>query len=47
MVNNEKKEVQYKTEHQVKEVKICTTLYSINHCQKWKFFHKCNFFGLW
>jgi len=28
----------YKMEHQVKEVKISTTLYSINHCQKWKYF---------
>ena len=25
-------------EHQVKEVKISTTLYLINHCQKWKYF---------
>jgi len=35
-------------EHQVKEVKINTTLHSINHCQKWKFFqNSSNFFGLW
>jgi len=27
----------YKTEHQVKEVKISRTLYSIHHCQKRKF----------
>jgi len=38
----------YKTEHQVKEVKINTTLYSITHWQKWKFFqNSSNFFGLW
>jgi len=24
-------------EHQVKEVKISTTLYLTNHCQKWKY----------
>jgi len=35
-------------EHQVKEVKISTTLYSINHCQKWKYFqYSSNIFGLW
>jgi len=35
-------------EHQVKEVKISTTLYSINHCQKWKYFqNSSNFCGLW
>jgi len=44
MVNNEKK---YKTEHQVKEVKISTTVHSINHCQKWKFLQKSSSFGLW
>jgi len=34
-------------EHQVKEVEISTTLYSINHCQKWKYFqNSSNFFGL-
>ena len=27
----------YKTEHQVKEVKVSTILHSINHCQKWNF----------
>jgi len=31
MLNNETK---YKMEHQVKEVKISTTLLLINHCQK-------------
>jgi len=31
-------------EHQVKEVKISTTLYSINHCQKWKFFQNSSNF---
>ena len=36
----------YKMELQVKEVKISTTLYSINHCQKWKYFQNSNnFFG--
>jgi len=35
-------------EHQVKEVKISTTLYLINHCQNWKYFqNSSNFFGLW
>jgi len=34
-------------EHQVKEVKISTTLYLINHCQKWKDFQNSNFFDLW
>jgi len=29
MLNNEK----YKMEHQIKDVKISTTLYSINNCQ--------------
>jgi len=37
----------YKMEHQVKEVKISTTLYSINHCQKWKLSKTTvTFFGL-
>jgi len=35
-------------EHQVKKVKISTTVCSINHCQKWKCFqNSSNFFGLW
>jgi len=35
-------------EHQVKEVKIRTTLYLINHCQRWKYFQNSSkFFGLW
>jgi len=35
-------------EHQVKEVKISTTLYSITHCQIRKYFqNSSNFFGLW
>jgi len=34
--------------HQVKGVKTSTALYSIAHCQKWKFFqNSSNFFGLW
>jgi len=36
MLNSEKEEVQ------------STTLYSITHCQKWRYFQSCsNFFGLW
>jgi len=31
------KRKKYKTEHQVEEVKISTTLYLINHCQNEKF----------
>jgi len=31
-------------EHQVKEVKISTTLYSIYHCQKWKYFQNSSNF---
>jgi len=34
MLNNEK---EYEMEHQVKVVKISTALYSINHCQKRKY----------
>jgi len=34
MANNERKN---KTEQQVTEVEISTTLYSINYCQNWKF----------
>ena len=30
----------YKSEHQVKQVKVSGILYSINHCQKWIFFHR-------
>jgi len=43
-----KKEVQNGASRQVKEAKTNTTLYSINHCKKWKFFqNSSNFFGLW
>jgi len=35
-------------EHQAKEVKISTTLYSINHWQNWKYFQNSSyFFGVW
>jgi len=40
-----KKEV--KTGRQVKVVKISTTLYSINHCQKYFFPKQPKLFGLW
>jgi len=33
----------YKIEHQVREVKIRTTLYSINHCQNETFSKKITF----
>jgi len=46
MANNARKK--YKIEHQVKEVKISTILYSINHYQKWKFFqNSSSLFDLW
>jgi len=44
MVNNEKEEGS--TKRNIKEIKISTTLYSINHCEKWKF-TKAQLFGLW
>jgi len=45
MVNSEK---EVETEHQVKQVKGSTILYSINHCQKWNCFQNSGkFFNLW
>jgi len=40
------KSKKYKTEHQVKEVKISTILYSFNHWQKWKFFQQQLFWSM-
>jgi len=37
----------YKMENQVKEVKISTILYSINHCKNGNISNSSNFFGLW
>jgi len=47
MLNNEK-EGSTKWSIKLRGVKISTILYSINHCQKWKYFqNSSNFFGLW
>jgi len=50
MLNNEKEEGKTKWNINLRRLKLVVsrTLYSINHCQKWKYFQNSrNFFGLW